>query len=489
MTRASQPRLRRRMFWRFYLSGLALILAVAVSTGVIIHHTRREPQFTAVAGRIFRHLFRPLPAGLDEVGAPAERGWNRYGLPGRGRHRGLEGPRRGRAPDPEIIQARLDEVREVLGGEMAVYTRDGTRLASFGDDPPSPLEAAAARSLRRWDFEVGSDALVAVPISRGPDSPYLRWRIPDVHRPPQPLIFLAVGLVITALIFYPVARSLSRPIERVAATARALGEGDLDARTGVVRKDEIGVLARSVDEAAERIARLLRSEKEMLANVSHELRTPLARLKIALELLDEDGSVDNLRAQLEGMGSDIEELDRLVGDILMAARLELSRDGRGEAGFVLRREPSTSAGLLEDAAARFAARHPDVALHVVPPATPASLLVDRALVRRVLANLLDNAVKYADPARPTEVEIETFVTGGDLRIEVRDRGLGVSEDELPRLFEAFFRSDRSHSKKKPGTGLGLTLCKRIVEAHDGRIGAELRDGGGLTVFFTLPTEA
>lgn len=473
------------MFWRFYLSGLGLILVVMLVTGFIVRHTMGEPQFNDVAGRIFLHLFRPLPegagAGLQperpaDATEPMQRPrWGRRGL-GRGLH--------GR-PNPARIQARLEEMKEVLGGDLAVYDRDGKLLASLGEDVPPPLEADEARGLRRWKLDVGPRATVAVPIFGGPRAPYLRWRLPEKQHP-QPLVFLTVALFATALIFYPVARSLSRPIERVAATAHALGEGDLDARTGIDRKDEIGALARSVDEAAERIAHLLRSEKEMLANVSHELRTPLARLRVAMELADEEQGMDAVRAHLAGMGADVAELDRLVGDILMAARLELARDGRNEAGFVLRPEPVAVKDLLRDAGERFATQHPEAKLAVVPPPGDVTLDIDGALVRRVLDNLLDNAAKYKDPDRPLQVEVAVTPLGDDLRFEVRDRGVGVSDEDLPRLFEAFFRADRSHSRKIRGTGLGLTLCRRIIEAHGGRIDVAQREGGGLVFGFELP---
>ncbi len=485
--KSGQKKPRRRLFWRLYLSGVLLIATVAILSGVVIHYTMGEPNANDVAGRVFHHLFRP-PSGSD-LHEPGRRDPPDFK---RGRRGGPEkmGRLGARLHDPDFQQGRLEEMQEVLEGEAAIYERDGTLLASYGENPPAPMSLEEARELRHWKLDKGDVFIVNVPVARGPNAPYLRWRVPpgSHRRPLPPLIMIGIGLLLSAVIFLPVARGIARPIEKMSSTARALGEGELGVRTGIVRKDEIGFLAISLDEAADDIARLLRSEKEMLANVSHELRTPLARLRVALELCEEEEGIAVVRERLVGMATDIAELDGLVGDILMAARLELVHEPGAVSGFVLRKEIVSLPTFLEETKDRFALRSPDASLKLETAVDGVELIVDRSLVHRVVGNMLDNAAKYARPGDGAQIELVAEQSEGFVAFEVRDRGIGVPEEDLPRLFEAFFRSERSHSKKISGTGLGLTLCKRIIEAHGGQIEVSNRDGGGLRVRFTLPME-
>lgn len=144
------------------------------------------------------------------------------------------------------------------------------------------------------------------------------------------------------------------------------------------------------------------------------------------------------------------------------------------------------ADLIADAETRFRAAHPEHPLRVEVEGELPDVEGDATLVRRVLDNLLDNAAAYGETRLPIELAARAVDEGEALEIEVRDRGAGVSDADLERLFEPFFRSDRSRSRSTGGVGLGLTLCRRIVEAHGGRIAAEKRAGGGLTMRVWLP---
>jgi signal transduction histidine kinase len=191
--------------------------------------------------------------------------------------------------------------------------------------------------------------------------------------------------------------------------------------------------------------------------------------------------VAQARRHLDGIRSDLEELDRVVGDVLAAARLELGTDG-GEVP--LRRQRVEAAELVARSAERFRASHPGRVLEVrLAPDLPA-LEADPALLRRVLDNLLDNAGAYSEA--PSPVVVAARAEGGSLRVEVSDRGIGVEASDLPRIFTPFFRTDRSRARRTGGVGLGLALAKRIVEAHQGTIAFESEAGRGSTVTFTVP---
>ena len=290
------------------------------------------------------------------------------------------------------------------------------------------------------------------------------------------LAFLAVGSI-------PLARQLTSPLEKLTRTVERFGEGDLSARAGIARGDEVGDLARAFDAMAARLERLVRAEKEFLANVSHELRTPLARVRVALEIAGE-GDDAKARACLKEIAADLTELERLVGDVLTAARLDLASGRAGSPATPLRRETIAVEDLIAEIRARFDTEHPGRRIDVqLGPGLPA-LSADRPLLRRAVDNLLDNACKYADAEHP--IGLAARAVGDGLEIAVRDRGIGIDPADQARLFTPFFRADRSRARDTGGVGLGLVLSRGIVEAHGGTIAVESRPGEGTTFTIRLP---
>jgi len=297
--------------------------------------------------------------------------------------------------------------------------------------------------------------------------------------------FSAVILAFLALGSIPLARHITSPLERLTRTVERFGEGDLGARAGIARKDEVGDLARAFDAMAGRLERLVRAEKEFLANVSHELRTPLARVRVALEIAAE-GDDAKARACLKEIATDLAELERLVGDVLTAARLDLASGRAGSPATPLRKEIVSVEDLIQEIHARFRAEHPERPLQVqVAPHLPA-LSADLALLRRAIDNLLENAHKYSDAQRP--IVLAAQPSGEGVEIEVRDRGIGIDPADQAKLFTPFFRADRSRARDTGGVGLGLVLSRGIVEAHGGTIAVESRPGEGTTFRIQLPSE-
>jgi signal transduction histidine kinase len=312
-----------------------------------------------------------------------------------------------------------------------------------------------------------------------------------ISRPtPDPLRFLPAlstflgALLVVTIGSFLLARSIVRPLGALASTAKRFGRGDLRARVGLARNDEIGAVGRAFDDMAERIERLVRTEKELLANVSHELRTPLSRIRVALDLANE-GDASMAREALSEIALDLEELEGLVDDVLTATRLSIGEGVARPASLVRTREPCDPQAIAARAAERFRIHHEkrDFALELEAP--PVEVVGDAALLRRVLDNLLENAEKYSpDPATPIRLRVR--YAAPNVIFEVRDRGIGIAEDDLPHLFEPFFRADRSRTRATGGVGLGLTLAKRIVEAHDGEIRVESVKDEGTYVSVVLP---
>jgi signal transduction histidine kinase len=256
-------------------------------------------------------------------------------------------------------------------------------------------------------------------------------------------------------------RALQDGVTRVAA-------GDLDVALPNRTQDEFGALTDAFNRMAARVKEMVQARERLLVDVSHELRSPLTRLKVALALLPDSPK----KAQAE---ADVSEMEALTTGLLELERL---RDGR-----TLRVGPVDLAALLHEAAAP----HRDVAPGVVVSATvPAiSVRLDGDGLRTVLRNLLENAAKYALPdSRP--IRVTASAADGVLTVVVEDDGPGIPVADLPRVFEPFYRVDPSRSRKTGGYGLGLSICKRIVEAHGGRIEAAALAPRGVRFSLTLP---
>lgn len=384
-----------------------------------------------------------------------------------------------RLHDPLALTAELSTLERSMGGSLAVYRSDGAELARAGGKPPEPLSGHQRALVGRKNFLHSNGARVlAVAL---PEGAYLLASGPELGHG-RFLAAVGVLLAVVALLSIPLARSIVGPVEQLTAIAHRLANGELSARSGISRNDEVGTLARALDDMASRLEARLRGERELLANVSHEFRTPLARIRVALELCGEVEEPQALAAHLEGLALDVAELDHLVGDVLTTARLDLGADQGTR--LRLERSPCDVGELAREARARFARNHPDqpLRLDVADPLPPVA--AERALVLRVFDNLLENAVRYAPSGTPVDVRVTR--RSGAVAVAIADHGDGVGAEELPRLFEPFYRTEQGRSRAAGGTGLGLTLCRRIVEAHGGTIEAAAPEGGGLVVMFQLP---
>ncbi len=228
-------------------------------------------------------------------------------------------------------------------------------------------------------------------------------------------------------------------------------------------------------------SRLHQLRESIVSLVSHELRTPLSHIKgFASSLLQTDVEWDSdaQRDFLDGIVVATERMARLVDDILDLARLETG----GQAGED--RRPSALDGPLRAGIAQGRAFFTDHRLRVQLPDKLPLVFAEPGQIERVLTNLVENAAKYSPPGTPISVQARTESSG--VVVTVADRGPGISLDQRERIFEKFVRLPRWDGPSPPGTGLGLTLCKTLVEAHGGRIWVEPRRGGGSRFVFTLP---
>jgi signal transduction histidine kinase len=256
-------------------------------------------------------------------------------------------------------------------------------------------------------------------------------------------------------------RALQDGVARIAA-------GDLDVALENRTQDEFGALTDAFNRMAARVKEMVQARDRLLVDVSHELRSPLTRLKVALALLPDSSK----KAQAE---ADVAEMEALTTGLLELERL---RDGR-----VLRVASVDLVALLQEAVAPHRDGHPGVEVSASPAAIPVEADADG--VRTVVRNLLENAVKYALPDSGP-VRVIASVEDGRAAVVVEDDGPGIPPADLERIFEPFFRVDRSRSRKTGGYGLGLSICKRIVEAHGGRVEAGAVAPRGARFVITLP---
>ena len=283
-------------------------------------------------------------------------------------------------------------------------------------------------------------------------------------------------------------RTLVRPLQSIARAAEAFGEGDMSARTGVDRRDEIGKVARAFDEMSERIARSREGERELLAGLSHELRTPMARIRVALDLAAESDA-ETARASLADVTEDLTELETLIGTIFSTTRLEMAARSRGDQAVPLQRAELDLGALVDRAVSHQRSQHPDrpYVLAVAPGAAGRHLYADAILIRRAIENVLDNAHKYSPAGSPVSVDVRE--ESGVFRVAISDQGFGIGPDDLARVCSPFFRADRSRTRATGGVGLGLALAKRVIEAHGGSIHVASQLDVGTTVTFVLPLAA
>jgi two-component system sensor histidine kinase BaeS len=284
-------------------------------------------------------------------------------------------------------------------------------------------------------------------------------------------------VILAALAAWWLTHLLATPLERIARATHRLSGGDYSVRIPVVSEDEIGHLARDFNQLAQALAQNEQLRRSFMADVSHELRTPLAVLKGELEAI-EDGVRQSTPATLASLQSEVETLNKLVNDLY-----ELSLCDVGALSYRMM-EVDISA-LLQTTLEAFRKRFAEVGLRV---ATNISASIvgrgDEVRLQQLFNNLLENSGRYIEEGGALRISCGT-VDGAAL-IELEDSGPGVPPDVLPHLFDRFFRVEASRTRAHGGAGLGLAICRNIVEAHGGAITATQSQLGGLLIRVRLP---
>jgi signal transduction histidine kinase len=424
---------RRRLFIQIYLSFLSVSLLTLVATGLSVQWAARRtlevPRSVRVAAQI---LLRTLP---DPGAAPKE------------------------------FRSALVRRAEELGVHVSVWSESGALLGRVGDRMPDPPEGCDRPWVRS---ESGSPGL-CLQLPEG------QWvAVAGVNARTRDWVMRGMGVFLAifgtiALGCYPLARRITRRLEALQDGVEAFGRGELDRRVSVEGEDEVAAVAAAFNDSADRVATLVARQRRVLAHASHELRSPLARLRMAVALL-EDARSDDARSDASARAIvEIDELDDLIEDVLLASRL------RGGVAV-----PRTR-GLLDllEVCAPLAERF-DAALLAADG--PVWMEGDVRLLERAVGNLLSNARRHAAPPFELAVRAED----GHAEVHVLDRGPGLSEAERERIFEPFFRP-AGHREGDPGVGLGLSLVDEIARHHGGSASCAPREDGGMRFTLRFPS--
>jgi len=300
-----------------------------------------------------------------------------------------------------------------------------------------------------------------------------------------------IALVVAVLASVFIADRLARPIRRLTGAARALSEGHLDVRVVPPSSSpEVSELSEAFNGMAERLEQSIEiisrdrdRSRDFLADVSHELRTPIAALRTFNELLAEESTMDDA-TRLEFLEQSRQQIERL--DWLATNLLELSKLESGLVLLDLR--PDDLRAVVENAIqqAQPSADRKDVKLTMNVPNEPIRQRHDPQRLGQVLGNLIGNAIKFTPPGGTVDVTLEPTREGAEMR--VADSGVGIDAQELPMVFERFYRGAQAHQSRAAGSGLGLSIVRSIVEMHDGRVAITSTPGVGTQVSVALPRD-
>lgn len=367
------------------------------------------------------------------------------------------------------LTAYLHKLDHLFGGSHYLLNQSGVDILSGANmNAQIPHPPAVQSRIERQDRMIiahrstdGRFWFVAIaPLDRS---------APPIYRP---YYFLIAAVIL--LLYWLAAVGLVVPIRKVSRMADRFGRGELAIRVNLRRKDELGSLARSFNEMADRIETLITSRTHLLQDISHELRSPLARLKLATKLAR---TSQDQQAALDRIERDVDRMTGLIGDLMDITRMEGDPSSLNFATLDLN---SLIIATASDCRIEADAHRCQLALS---GAIQSAIEGNRELLRRAIENVVRNAIRYSPPGEHINVAL---AEGADcVTIAVCDHGPGVEEEFLSDIFEPFFKADPARDASRGNTGLGLSIARRAIELHHGTIDAQ-NTNPGLAIRIVLP---
>lgn len=295
-------------------------------------------------------------------------------------------------------------------------------------------------------------------------------------------IRLTIAALVSGLICYFLSLYLTQPLRSLGMAAKSIATGKLNTRVGHIRghsRDEIAELSNEFDRMAEQLEELILSKERLLQDISHELRSPLARLNIAIEL-GKKKTNQLADSEFDRMEIETSRLNELIGEILEFARLEKST---AELNLIKKNISELLFDVISDANYEFNKQSIQIKAGLIESN---ELILDERLIHRAIENIVRNAAHYSPKGERVEISSYYNAAKTHIIIDIADRGPGVPEEQLEKIFNPFYRVDTSRTKKTGGYGLGLAIASRAIALHQGEISAQNRTEGGLLVRIVLP---
>lgn len=465
---------RPNLSTQLFIAVLATALGVALAMGWATHRSFEQ--------RFIGYLNEQAVLRMEAVLPRFQQAWAEQGHWGYLRGRadlwfnlvGV-GPRRPPPSDGSVPQLSASErellATDLLGAGRRIGLLDAQRQHVVGF--PLILAGSVEREIVVQGQTVGW--LTIAPVQTFTDEAALRLQRGLLH---ASLATGAVALLLAALIAWWLSRSLLAPVRAVAQATHRLAAGEHDTRVPVQGQGEVAQLAQDFNALAQALARTQQQRRAYMADVSHELRTPLAVLRGGLEAL-EDGVHAPTPENLRALQAEVGQLTQLVNDLHELALADVG---------ALRYHPTDIdlGPLLTRQLSALAQACQDKGLALEHQLTESGLWVhaDAARLQQLLHNLLGNTVRHTD--RGGQVRLLLRADGTHALLQIDDSAPGVPADQLPLLFERFFRADASRNRASGGSGLGLAICRSIVLAHGGSIEAGPSPWGGVCMRVRLP---
>lgn len=399
----------------------------------------------------------------------------------------------GQVPDTRAWQS----LTELTGSTLWLMRQDGKILAgqpperwSRGiSDLPEDLKQLFQGEPQTWvrmaRKYTDRSVVVALPVQLGAEQAalFLYTPVTGINRAAQALetllaYALLTGLITAALLSFMMSRSLTRPLANISIAAERFASGDFTSRTAIAGNHELGLLGHTFNNMADRIARIDHNRREFLDTVSHELKTPVASIQALSEALL-DGLVANeaeRRRYLHNIGNQARSIGSLITDLLDLSQLE-----QGSLSIKPTAIPVQAFFQEEHSKYEPLLASKNLTLQFEMPSMSVAVLADPNRLSQVLANLLSNAIRYAP--EDSTITLTVAAARHRLRFSLTDVGPGISPKDLPHIWERFYRSDSARSRSDGGSGLGLAVTKKLVEAMGGEIEASSRPG--LTTFTVI----
>ncbi len=410
-------------------AGLGINLALIFLFGAFRHH---------IAGSYQPHLIRYVGYLVRELGTP---------------------------PDP-------DRARNIAAQTDMVITYEAPGRSWTTAADPAPLPPARFRLRHKADNILVSSFHGAFRIEVLIGDGRLTFLTHNQDYSEKKIHILGTGLLLFVIILMTLAylaiRRILRPLRWLRHGVAKVGQGELSHRVPNARSDELGELAAAFNTMTDRIGKLIKSKEQLLLDVSHELRTPVTRMKVALAMMDDS-------AGKQSLAEDLVEMEQKIAELLETARAVNVKDG-------LHLEPTDLMQLVKETAAALEGFEPGI--QVEDTTTETTLDLDVRQMGRAIKNIMENALKFS-PRGSRPVQVLLTREASQTVINITDHGIGIPEEDLPFVFDPFYRVDKSRTPRTGGYGLGLSLAKTIVEAHGGTITINSRPKHGTTVRIAL----